>query len=388
MAYLGDIAEDATLDFKFTTVSGAPATLSGTPALSVYKANGTTQTTAGITLTVDFDSVTGLNHARIDTSADAFYATGNDYQVVITTGTVGGTSVVGYVVGEFSIENRTEAIADAVWDEVLTGATHNIATSAGRRLRDITSNIIRSGTAQGGSTASITLDSGASATDGIYDPGLVEIIGGTGVGQSRLILAYNGTTKVATVDRDWKTEPDNTSEFLIKGATTPLHVNEGLAQAGTSTTITLNSLASATDDVYNNQTVWIRAGTGQDQSRVITDYSGTTKVATVRGAWTTTPGSDSAYVILPLGSSSGSLGSGASSVTLTFTEDDNVTAIADADVWVTSDSGGNSVVAGTNQTDSSGQVTFLLDDGVTYYAWLQKDGITSIQGESFVASAD
>lgn len=388
MAYLGDIAEDATLDFKFTTVSGAPATLSGTPALSVYKANGTTQTTAGITLTVDFDSVTGLNHARIDTSADAFYATGNDYQVVITTGTVGGTSVVGYVVGEFSIENRTEAIADAVWDEVLTGATHNIATSAGRRLRDITSNIIRSGTAQGGSTASITLDSGASATDGIYDPGLVEIIGGTGVGQSRLILAYNGTTKVATVDRDWKTEPDNTSEFLIKGATTPLHVNEGLAQAGTSTTITLNSLASATDDVYNNQTVWIRAGTGQDQSRVITDYNGTTKVATVRGAWTTTPGSDSAYVILPLGSSSGSLGSGASSVTLTFTEDDNVTAIADADVWVTSDSGGNSVVAGTKQTDSSGQVTFLLDDGVTYYAWLQKDGITSIQGESFVASAD
>lgn len=388
MAYLGDIAEDATLDFKFTTVSGAPATLSGTPALSVYKANGTTQTTAGITLTVDFDSVTGLNHARIDTSADAFYATGNDYQVVITTGTVGGTSVVGYVVGEFSIENRTEAIADAVWDEVLTGATHNIATSAGRRLRDITSNIIRSGTAQGGSTASITLDSGASATDGIYDPGLVEIIGGTGVGQSRLILAYNGTTKVATVDRDWKTEPDNTSEFLIKGATTPLHVNEGLAQAGTSTTITLNSLASATDDVYNNQTVWIRAGTGQDQSRVITDYNGTTKVATVRGAWTTTPGSDSAYVILPLGSSSGSLGSGASSVTLTFTEDDNVTAVADADVWVTSDSGGNSVVAGTKQTDSSGQVTFLLDDGVTYYAWLQKDGITSIQGESFVASAD
>jgi len=29
------------------------------------------------------------------------------------------------------------AIADAVWDEILTGATHNIATSAGRRLRQI-----------------------------------------------------------------------------------------------------------------------------------------------------------------------------------------------------------------------------------------------------------
>ena len=29
------------------------------------------------------------------------------------------------------------AIADAVWDEVLTGATHNIPTSAGKRLRQV-----------------------------------------------------------------------------------------------------------------------------------------------------------------------------------------------------------------------------------------------------------
>ena len=42
----------------------------------------------------------------IDLSADAFYATGEDYSIVITTGTVGGVSVVGYVVGTFSIQNR------------------------------------------------------------------------------------------------------------------------------------------------------------------------------------------------------------------------------------------------------------------------------------------
>ena len=112
MSYQGDYAEDATLDFKFPTrnTSGAPTTLGGTPALSVYKANGTTQSTAGITLTVDFDSVTGCNHVRIDLSADAFYATGNDYQVVITTGTVDGTSVVGETVATFSIENRLDRV--------------------------------------------------------------------------------------------------------------------------------------------------------------------------------------------------------------------------------------------------------------------------------------
>lgn len=109
MQYLGDYAEDyATLNFKFSThkADGTPATLSGTPAISVYKANGTTQSTAGITLSVDFDSVTGLNNVLIDLSADAFYAVANDYQVVITTGTVDSVSVVGTVLAHFSIENR------------------------------------------------------------------------------------------------------------------------------------------------------------------------------------------------------------------------------------------------------------------------------------------
>ena len=116
MSYIGDYAEDfATLNFKFTTVgtNGAPTVLAGTPVISVYKANGLTQSTAGITLTVDFDSVVGLNNVLIDLSADAFYAVANDYHVVITTGTVGGTSVVGYVVAQFSIENRFDEFLDA-----------------------------------------------------------------------------------------------------------------------------------------------------------------------------------------------------------------------------------------------------------------------------------
>ena len=109
MSYLGNYAEDyATLNFKFTTrtTAGVPSTLGGGPAISVYKGNDVTQSVAGVTLTVDFDSVTGLNNVLIDLSADAFYATGQDYQVVITTGTVDSVSVVGEVVGEFSIENR------------------------------------------------------------------------------------------------------------------------------------------------------------------------------------------------------------------------------------------------------------------------------------------
>jgi hypothetical protein len=107
MKYLGDYASQATVDLTFTTLNGGGALvqLSGTPAVSVYKANNITQTTTGVTLTVDFDSLTGLNHVRIETT-DAFYVTGEDYHVVITSGTVNGVSVVGYRIAEFSIENR------------------------------------------------------------------------------------------------------------------------------------------------------------------------------------------------------------------------------------------------------------------------------------------
>lgn len=110
MDYLGDFLEDAIVYGEFNTIrfsSGAPFTLADTPSLQVYKADGTTQSTAGITLTVDFDSLTGLNTFVIDTSADAFYAVGNDYKVVIAAGTVDSVSWVGRVVGHFSIENRT-----------------------------------------------------------------------------------------------------------------------------------------------------------------------------------------------------------------------------------------------------------------------------------------
>jgi hypothetical protein len=110
MQHLGDFAVGATIDLKFTTVntSGVPTQLAGSPAAHVYKANGTTENNTGLTLTVDFDARTGLNHVRIDTSQDAtFYAAGGEFQVVLTTGTVGGSSVVGYVVGTFSLRNRS-----------------------------------------------------------------------------------------------------------------------------------------------------------------------------------------------------------------------------------------------------------------------------------------
>ena len=84
----------------------------------------------------------------------------------------------------------------------------------------------------------------------------------------------------------------------------------------------------------------------------------------------------------------GAVGSGADAVTLTILEDDGSTPIADADVWVSTDSAGSTVVAGTLQTNSLGKATFQLDAGVTYYRWVQKDGLNFTNPTSFVAVAD
>ena len=71
----------------------------------------------------------------------------------------------------------------------------------------------------------------------------------------------------------------------------------GTAQAGAASTITLASGSSASDDAYNGWTVEVTSGTGSGQVRTISDYVGSTKVATVSTAWATPPDATSVYNI-------------------------------------------------------------------------------------------
>jgi len=158
---------------------------------------------------------------------------------------------------------------------------------------------IHTGTAQGGTATRIQLATTASSTDGAYDPARVYITAGTGAGQSRRILEYDGTNRFAYIDRDFKTLPDNTSVYAVVEDSGDTSVNEGLAQGGAAASITLNTLASSVNNAYQGQMVFIRAGTGADQSRMVVSYNGTTKVATIDGNWVTQPDNTSLYVILP-----------------------------------------------------------------------------------------
>ena len=141
--YLGDFVEDfATLNFNFNThkADGTPITVAGTPSLCVYK-NSTTQSTAGITLSIDYDSVTGMHHVVIDLSSDAFYSIGADYSVQIAAGTVDSISVVGYEIATFSIANRyltLQRIVDAILDEDVT--VHDGIGTTGKYIIDTRDN--------------------------------------------------------------------------------------------------------------------------------------------------------------------------------------------------------------------------------------------------------
>lgn len=193
----------------------------------------------------------------------------------------------------------------AIWDEVISPSQHNVKNSAAYKIWRNTESLIYTGIAVGGTANTIQLAEGTSAEDdGAYDPAMISIIGGTGVGQSRMILGYKGhPDHIAVVDRDWKVIPAADSEVVISANAGREHVNEGLAQGGGVNTITLNPNASPFDDAYNAQVIFLRSGQGQDQARRILDYDGATKVAIVSRDWAPgqSPNNTTAYVILPSG---------------------------------------------------------------------------------------
>ena len=108
-----DITLADTIQVFFTTrafATGIPTVLAGSPVISAYEDASLTQITAGVTLTVSHDAVVGLNRIQVVATGANGFELGKDYHLVITTGTVGGVSVVGEVVGDFQIGRGAAAV--------------------------------------------------------------------------------------------------------------------------------------------------------------------------------------------------------------------------------------------------------------------------------------
>lgn len=119
--YYGDFAEDDTVDIPFNTFTSDDPSASCTITdfintdVHIHKDGGLTQrnNAAGITVSVNFDGITGNHLVKIDTSDDTvagFWVTGSEYQVRIEGATVDGATINAWI-GAFSIERAGGVIA-------------------------------------------------------------------------------------------------------------------------------------------------------------------------------------------------------------------------------------------------------------------------------------
>ena len=123
--YLGDFAEDSVHYFPWGTndANGASITRATDGTLTVYKDDNTSGSTAGVTDNEDFATKTGVHLCKLDLSADAFYAPGHDYSVILVGAVIDGKNV-NCPIASFSIENRTTAPIKTVVDGINAKTTN------------------------------------------------------------------------------------------------------------------------------------------------------------------------------------------------------------------------------------------------------------------------
>lgn len=110
-----------------------------------------------------------------------------------------------------------------ITQDIAAGLINNTALGSDTGLKPI-----GTGTCVGGANGSITLDASASATNDFYKGARIYLTAGTGAGQSRLCTGYNGTTKVATIEPNWVTNPANgTTNFAIREDASTLTIVTG-----------------------------------------------------------------------------------------------------------------------------------------------------------------
>lgn len=165
------------------------------------------------------------------------------------------------------------------WNIGKTGYSLTATTGLGNQTADITGNLSGSVGSVTGAVGSVTGAVGSVTGN----------VGGNVTGSVGSVAA-GGITAASIADAaiDRATFAADTGLQAVRSNT---------AQAGASTTITLDASASSVTDFYKNSLVVLTGGTGVGQGRYITAYNGTTKVATVT-AWATNPDATSTFAII------------------------------------------------------------------------------------------
>lgn len=136
------------------------------------------------------------------------------------TNTLGSLSIYVHVAGALAVKRECIVYPANVYDSLFAGTDKlfvdavEFNSSAGAAATvQVQADSIEEGTAQAGAAGNITLRAGAPSI-GVAG-GTIILTGGTGAGQQRSITAYNTSTKVASVDPNWETNPDSTTTYQV-----------------------------------------------------------------------------------------------------------------------------------------------------------------------------
>ncbi len=266
---MSDFTVGDTLYHHFSTrafATGIPTTLIGTPVAEAYEDASDTGITAGVSLTIDH-AETGHHLLTVVATGGNGFETAKTYGVSLTAGTVGGVSVVGEVIFNFTL-GRSAAAVDLANGTDGLGVLKSELDGIQADTEDI-QNRIPAALSNGMMDANVErwLDTAAAAPNTAGVP-LVDV--------ARL----NGDNSGANALSRWMSSGAN-----------------GSADSGDTTTM-VDTARTEANDVWNGSLIVFTSGAIAGQCRLITDFDAASDTTTFTPAVTTGVTTE-AYAIIP-----------------------------------------------------------------------------------------
>lgn len=343
MQYFGDFQTGSLVFLMFNTFTSNDPSESSTITnfvntdVHIHKDDGLTQrnNAAGITVSVDFDGVTGSHFIKIDSADNTvanFFKGGHDYFVRIEGTTVDG-GTINAVVGQFSLDNRMAAgklvsthiatLASQTSFTLDVGSADNDAyNGAVAIISDLASGIQRAHALildYVGGSKTITLDADPGIFTMAQDDNITilipagDVLRPTVAGRKLKVTAAGAAdsllqgflatliteTTAARIAASFSTLFDNgdaASALTLDDIKTSNILHSGSTRAG-STTTAIELAASAPTTTIIGNALLITAGVLKGRGGIIVAYDGTTKIATIKTALPSVPANNTAYEV-------------------------------------------------------------------------------------------
>ena len=284
-----DYQLEDTVFLPFTTrafATGIPTVLAGTPAIDIYEDATATPIITGETLVVSLNSVVGFNMITVTATAATGFNVGGHYTAIIQAGTVGGVSVVGEVVGEFTIDASAAAVDLANGTDGLTALKTGIDAIPTTAMRGTDSALLASSAPTNFGDLNIIASLGTVKLQAVTHtsaviPTVSTLTGHTAqTGDNFARLGAPASTSVSADIADIDSRTLTATNFAKISASVSTNV-EGVAEAGTlSVTQMTTDLSEVTDDHFIGRTVIWTSGVLLNQASDITDYQGSNGLLT------------------------------------------------------------------------------------------------------------